>query len=938
MPPFQYSEAETPCPAHWNRSRSSFNSFDVYDDNNDDTAAVDFTTELPSVSTLMHQHPRRVKRAATFKIHEDVAVPRGRGIPTAVWRKTTVGKADSSSMLAQPAQRLPVKQRVSFAVGQTSAGSQGKKKAERQSLTSNEHASAAVKKEADTKSGGHELENKEQKDRRRETIYIPPEDTTMPTMFMNIFSPLKTDITVRSDFESLETRIAKRREKQKSPSTAPQRVPLQQPLHIVQESEVKYDIAGSNTGKENVPPGVSPCNDAKREKDCGVFDLPAFKPPPITVAEEVKSRSPQLQRSIEKRPTALQPSCPNSPRTRKSSGLSNKLDALDSLPDKSDGKQTNEAVRQATNGRTQSSGRIFSKQPVKKKTPSKLAVPRISNLDIAQKYPVLEEDISNPSMYEENWLAHQEVVITQLVNSLFDSASGVAVPSDADSLRHELLEAYQDVHFSLLYKRMLASLLYGALRVPKDILHRGNRLKDDIGMRRKFLNLWLNTYDCSALRAAAETVVGRRISIPADAQGQTKNRSKKVLRRSLEAFLDTFLIRNEDASPATKAGKAEHDDAEGSLYCKTLLRSIMIILLLDKARLSPGTSLPRCLFVPSSEYKSSAAVLQALGHMLLPTLGDFLRPLSHLDCQVGYEQHCLQEYEYRIKNLAVDLRDGILLTRLVELLWFPPWQNFTQNEDSNSTATVIMPTGQERPLLQGEDNWPLSQNLKIPCISRATKLFNVQIALSALSGVRGVGIIAQNIRPEDIVDGYREKTIALLWGLLGKWGLPGLLDWDDLKREIIRLKAKLGQVSHHEQSNEDDQEERAQGDDNYEKAMYLLRTWASSLAELKGLRVENMTTSFADGRIFESIVDEYETFINLDDGNGRDMTEEKKHQKSLARKLRGLGCSSQFAPSNGSITHIFDTDFTLGALAFLCSRLLSASKRARTTPQLSPSR
>lgn len=41
--------------------------------------------------------------------------------------------------------------------------------------------------------------------------------------------------------------------------------------------------------------------------------------------------------------------------------------------------------------------------------------------------------------------------------------------------------------------------------------------------------------------------------------------------------------------------------------------------------------------------------------------------------------------------------------------------------------------------------------------------------------------------------------------------------------------------------------------------------------------------------------------------------------------------ASLVAPSSISSKHIFDKDFTLGALAFLCSRLLSASKRVRAT-------
>jgi abnormal spindle-like microcephaly-associated protein len=282
--------------------------------------------------------------------------------------------------------------------------------------------------------------------------------------------------------------------------------------------------------------------------------------------------------------------------------------------------------------------------------------------------------------------------------------------------------------------------------------------------------------------------------------------------------------------------------------------------------------------------------------------------LNHLDCQVKYKQHPLQEYDYQIKNLAVDLRDGILLTRLVELLLYPSTSFLpTQQHKPDSTDTVATPTGEDLALPPGERDWPLSQHLKFPCVGRVTKVFNVQIALGALAGVRGVGFIAQDIRAEDIVDGYREKTVALLWGLVGKWGLTGLVDWDDVRKEIVRLKRKtayrMGERQKDRRSHSEEVEEDF--DEGYERYSFLLKQWASCLAGLKGLQLDNLTTSFADGRIFESIVAEYERYICVskcvepisakasDEGtpSGRPET------VNLATRLRALGCSAQFCES-----------------------------------------
>ncbi|KMU77602.1 hypothetical protein CISG_01359 [Coccidioides immitis RMSCC 3703] len=174
MPAFRYSEAATPCPANWKHSRPSF---DIYDDN-DDTVPLEFTTDLRSVSTSIQQQPRRVKRAATFKIHEDGPGGKASGLPTAAWRKTTVGRG-GSSMLSQPAQRLPTKQKVRLAVSQSPRGDEKKTGGERQSLVPKQQASSQVKKPV-----SHDGQDKEvgkidplKRDRRRQTIYIPPGNT-----------------------------------------------------------------------------------------------------------------------------------------------------------------------------------------------------------------------------------------------------------------------------------------------------------------------------------------------------------------------------------------------------------------------------------------------------------------------------------------------------------------------------------------------------------------------------------------------------------------------------------------------------------------------------------------------------------------------------------------------------------------------------------------
>ncbi|RMZ85202.1 hypothetical protein DV738_g420, partial [Chaetothyriales sp. CBS 135597] len=402
-------------------------------------------------------------------------------------------------------------------------------------------------------------------------------------------------------------------------------------------------------------------------------------------------------------------------------------------------------------------------------------------------------------------------------------------------------------------------------------------------MHKRVQDLWLETYDSELMKTALEVVTGRVISSATTTTEKGGDVSR--LKKRLKLFIEVFLIRNEDAV-ADDHGKASSSSP------------LMLIKVLDLAKTRPGlsTTARRPLFLATSPYKTSSAVLQALVRMLNPSAGDPVRALAHLGYTVAHEQHALEEYDYTITNLAVDLRDGVRLARLIVL------------------AT----------------EWPLSQQLKVPCNGRAAKLFNVQISLTALAGVKALEPVLSDISADDIVDGFREKTMKLLWALTSKWGLEGLLDWHDVRGEIVRLGRAAGNVGYHSGFA---RRRHAGSRRRYARHKALLQEWAKSVASLHGLKVRNLTTSFADGRVFEAIVDHYTPY--LPSGGS-----ETRTQMPLSERLKALGCGDQFAqlfatgPGAAGKHHIFDRDFTLASLAFLCSRLLGPSKTARAATVL----
>jgi hypothetical protein len=254
-------------------------------------------------------------------------------------------------------------------------------------------------------------------------------------------------------------------------------------------------------------------------------------------------------------------------------------------------------------------------------------------------------------------------------------------------------------------------------------------------------------------------------------------------------------------------------------------------------------------------------VLKALSRLLLPSIGDVAKTLSHLNYTLEAVQDPLSEFDYTISNLAVDMRDGVRLARVVEVLL-------------HSKRRTSLAPGQNA----DDEDWPLSLHLQYPVTSRAQKLHNVSLVLSALNKADAN---PQCIEAKDIVDGYREKTVGLLWSVLSQRGLGLLLDWDTVVRETRRLEKRVFSGISDEDVHMDSARDHVE----------LLKNWARCIGYKHGLTVTNLTTSFADGKVFEAIVKEYEQYLP---SYAKDDKE-----ASLATKLRGIGCNSYFGGTPG---------------------------------------
>ncbi|GIX68686.1 abnormal spindle-like microcephaly-associated protein homolog [Caerostris extrusa] len=131
--------------------------------------------------------------------------------------------------------------------------------------------------------------------------------------------------------------------------------------------------------------------------------------------------------------------------------------------------------------------------------------------------------------------------------------------------------------------------------------------------------------------------------------------------------------------------------------------------------------------------ENSRSLLLTFSREYLFGEGDVTKHLRYLGYVVQHEQTSLEEFDYAVRNIAVDLRCGLRLGRVVEIL------------------------------LQ---DWEIFKALRANTLNRLTKIHNNEVIMQALQRVSIQ--IEDNIDPRDIVDGNREKTLSLLWQIIFK--------------------------------------------------------------------------------------------------------------------------------------------------------------------------
>ncbi len=358
---------------------------------------------------------------------------------------------------------------------------------------------------------------------------------------------------------------------------------------------------------------------------------------------------------------------------------------------------------------------------------------------------------------------------------------------------------------------------------------------------RDLVNLCMS-YHPRWLHIGLEAVFAEVIPVPLNDGGEK-------FRITLQQFVETRLLMDPSlkvkycAHSKVPSGDSErHYNLEMSQH--TLRRFLTLVLFLDKARLVntiPGPCSP-CLFMKEANVKSSEGVLNVFSGFLKGE-GSFIQHLKKMGFVVTYKQTAMEEYDFEVKNLAVDLRDGIRLVYLVNAM-------------------------------TGDDHHNLTKDLRVPATSRLQKIHNVDLALSRLES-DGHVTIDHPILAKDVVDGHQAMTLKLLWMIISAYQLSAVVNVEALETEACEIVAawawrqrwegvNLEPVADPPMSTTTTKDEGSGLNHNakeQQQAMSRLDNallqWINAITSGYGIRVVNFTTSFSDWRALCLLVHYY---------------------------------------------------------------------------------
>lgn len=248
-------------------------------------------------------------------------------------------------------------------------------------------------------------------------------------------------------------------------------------------------------------------------------------------------------------------------------------------------------------------------------------------------------------------------------------------------LRRAAIALYTSDEMRVPLERLVVQIQRGQIAIRDRDLH------VDISLQRELHGL-LMSFNLLWLRLGLEITFGEQILMRHNADVQT-----------LSAFIVQRLFRDRHLDERTTLAHRRYEPGFAEQHRKhTLTKVLTLLVFLDTAKRRRVIAHNPCLFTLASEYKEMRAVLVRFSSSFVANLGDVQRDLRRIGIVLSHRQTYLDEFDYAFRNLAVDLRDGVRLSRVMEIL------------------------------LMRED---LMGRLRVPAISRLQRMHNVEVALGA---------------------------------------------------------------------------------------------------------------------------------------------------------------------------------------------------------------
>jgi abnormal spindle-like microcephaly-associated protein len=146
----------------------------------------------------------------------------------------------------------------------------------------------------------------------------------------------------------------------------------------------------------------------------------------------------------------------------------------------------------------------------------------------------------------------------------------------------------------------------------------------DVGLRQDLTDMLVLNYSHVWLRIGLETVFGVCIAVPL---------APEEAAQQLSAFIADYLLSSDTIEPAGSS-----DGSRVQLSRHVLKRFLMLVLFLDRAKLTRLLDHNPCLFQPSASIKSSREMLLNFSRKYLSGEGDFVKHLSNIGCAVTQVQ------------------------------------------------------------------------------------------------------------------------------------------------------------------------------------------------------------------------------------------------------------------------------------------------------------